>query len=218
MQEQDVIRFIGATGLPGVGKGEFVENLQAILHKMGIETYRFSLSEALRDTVRKQGLTIERPVLHRVANELRAAHGAGILATMVIDMIADRLAEVDSQTKAVVIIDGIRTPDEVLTLRHRYQSRFTLVGLVAPLNMLVSRIVARRRADESADTISHEQAIREMLIKESGEGEPAHGHSIARCIEMADWRIQNIGTLNDLVVKTEDFIKQAVLISDNSIG
>lgn len=210
MEERNVLRFVGVTGLPGVGKGEFIARLQAVLQEKGISAYHYSLSDVLRAYVRQQGLAVERPVLHRIANELREKHGSGVLATMVAETIAERLRTLDNQAKVAVIIDSIRTPDEIVTLRERYLSKFVMVGLEAPIDTLVTRIIVRRRFDEAADVLAQETAVREMLLKESGQGEPAHGHSIAKCIEMADWRIQNTGSLDELSAKIEDFVSKAL--------
>lgn len=210
MEERNVLRFVGVTGLPGAGKGEFVARLQAVLYEAGITAYHFSLSDVLRAYLRKQGLPVERPTLHRVANELRAEHGAGVLAAMVGDLIAEQIKPVKQDAKVVVIIDSIRTPDEIRTLRERYKDRFVMVGLEAPIEVLVTRIIKRRRSDESADVLAQEASVREMLLKESGQGEPEHGHSILKCIEMADWRIQNAGSLDDLSSQIEDFASKVL--------
>jgi dephospho-CoA kinase len=210
MEERNVLRFVGVTGLPGAGKGEFVARLQAVLYEAGITAYHFSLSDVLRAYLRKQGLPVERPTLHRVANELRAEHGAGVLAAMVADLIAEQIKPVKQDAKVVVIIDSIRTPDEIRTLRERYKDRFVMVGLEAPIEVLVTRIIERRRSDESADVLAQEASVREMLLKESGQGEPEHGHSILKCIEMADWRIQNTGSLDDLSSQIEDFASKVL--------
>lgn len=210
MEERNVLRFVGVTGLPGAGKGEFVARLQAVLYEAGITAYHFSLSDVLRAYLRKQGLPVERPTLHRVANELRAEHGAGVLAAMVADLIAEQIKPVKQDAKVVVIIDSIRTPDEIRTLRARYKDRFVMVGLEAPIEVLVTRIIERRRSDESADVLAQEASVREMLLKESGQGEPEHGHSILKCIEMADWRIQNTGSLDDLSSQIEDFASKVL--------
>jgi dephospho-CoA kinase len=210
MQERNVLRFVGVTGLPGVGKGEFIARLQAVLQEKGITVYRYSLSDVLRAQVRKDRLPIERPVLHRIANELREKQGAGVLATMVADTIAETLRPLEKELKVAVIIDSIRTPEEITTLRERYHGKFVMIGLEAPIDILVTRIIERRRFDESADMLAQEAAVREMLLKESGQGEPVYGHSIAKCIEMADWRIQNTGSLDDLSTKIEDFVSKTL--------
>lgn len=206
MNERNVLRFVGVTGLPGAGKGEFVARLQAVLQAKSITAYHFSLSDVLRTQARRRELPIERPVLHQIANELRQKHGAGILAAMTAEMIAEHIKPLEEESKVAVIIDAIRTPDEITTLRQRYGEKFVMVGIEAPDEMLVTRIITRRRFDESADVLAQENSVREMLLKESGQGEPAHGHGIAKCIEMSDWRIQNTGSLDDLTVKIEGFV------------
>jgi dephospho-CoA kinase len=212
MEERNVLRFVGVTGLPGVGKGEFVTRLQAVLKEKGITAYHFSLSDVLRTQARKDGLPIERPVLHRIANELREKHGAGVLSAKLAEMIGETLRTLDEDAKVVIIIDAIRAPDEITTLRERYGDKFVMVGLEAPIDTLVTRIIERRRFDESADMLADGASVREMLVKESGEGEPAYGHGILKCIAMADWRIENTGSLDDLSTKIEDFINSALSV------
>lgn len=211
MNERDVIRFVGVTGLPGAGKGEFAVSVQRALKAAGLDALHFSLSEALRDYVRQRNLPVERPVLREVANELREAHGPGILAQLVIQSIAAKLPMFDADARAVIMIDGIRNPKEVEALRQHYGEKFLLVALDAPEDVLVERIVTRQRADEAANVLASEEAIRRLLAQEAGHGEPEHGHSIAACMAMADWYIDNVGSLEDLVAKTQDFVMRKVL-------
>lgn len=209
MNQQDVMRFVGVTGLPGAGKGAFIDMLRPRLAEKGVETRYYSLSDELRAEARRRGRPVERPVLRRIANQLRRDEGAGILSSMVVHKLRRELAEL-AATRLVVIIDAIRNPEEVSTLRRELDNGFILVAVEAPLEKLLERIAARARFDELDEVVERKEAARHMILGEAGKNEPAYGHNIARCVEMADRRVDNSGTLDHLAEQTEDFINQSI--------
>lgn len=214
MERDDVIRFVGVTGLPGAGKGAFVDLLRPLLAEKGIETRYYSLSDELRAEARRRDLPVERPVLRSIANELRLEHGSGVLSMLVTRKIrADlRGQELSPRAVLVVIVDAIRNPEEVRVLRRELEPNFTLVGVEAPLEILVNRIASRARFDEPDEFVQKKEAARKMILGESGRDEPAHGHNIAECVAEADWRVDNSGTLCDLATETRRFIEAAILV------
>lgn len=212
MERDDVIRFVGVTGLPGAGKGAFVDLLRPLLAEKGIATRYYSLSNELRAEARRRDLPVERPVLRAIANELRLEHGAGVLSTLVTRKINEELQKLSPRATLVVIIDAIRNPEEVHVLRRELASKFTLVGVEAPLEILVNRIASRARFDEPEEFVQKKEAARKMILGESGRDEPAHGHNIAVCVAEADWRVDNSGTLRDLANETRRFIEAAILV------
>lgn len=214
MERDDVIRFVGVTGLPGAGKGAFVDLLRPLLAEKGIATRYYSLSDELRAEARRRDLPVERPVLRSIANELRLEHGAGVLSMLVTRKIRKDLREQELSPRAalVVIVDAIRNPEEVHVLRRELEPNFTLVGVEAPLEILVNRIASRARFDEPDEFVQQKEAARKMILGESGRDEPAHGHNIADCVAEADWRVDNSGTLRDLATETRRFIEAAILV------
>jgi hypothetical protein len=72
--------------------------------------------------------------------------------------------------------------------------------------VLVSRIAERARYDEPAEFVRQKEAARRMILGEAGTDEPAHGHNIQRCIDMADWTIDNSASLASLSQQTEAFV------------
>lgn len=207
MEQDDVLRFIGVTGLPGAGKGAFIDLLKPRLGARGIETWCYSLSDVLRGEARSRGLTVERPVLRRIANELRREQGSGVLSLMVVRQVRRELAEVAPGTPLVVIVDAIRNPEEVSALRQALGEKFVLVAVEAPLELLVERIAARARYDEPDEFVGRKEAARQMILGESGQDEPAHGHNIARCVAMADWRVDNSHSIEELAVQIDNLIE-----------
>ncbi len=122
---------IGLTGKNGSGKTAVSEYLIS----RGFEYH--SLSDAIREEIRKRGLQITREVLIDVGNELREKFGPGILAERI-------LPNLESDQNYV--IDSIRNPQEVDVLRSR--SDFTLLALEAEQATRFER--SRRRGRENA--------------------------------------------------------------------
>jgi len=208
LEQDDVLRFIGVTGLPGAGKGAFIDLLKPRLGGRGIETRCYSLSDVLRGEARSRGLTVERPVLRRIANELRREQGSGVLSLMVVRQVRRELADVAPGTPLVVIVDAIRNPEEVSALRQALGEKFVLVAVEAPLELLVERIAARARYDEPDEFVGRKEAARQMILGESGKDEPAHGHNIARCVAMADWRVDNSQSIDELAAQIDNLIEE----------
>lgn len=207
------VRFVGVTGLPGAGKGAFIDVLRPLLAQQGVPTRYYSLSDELRAEARRRGQPVERPILRAIANELRLEQGGGVLSLMVTRKIREELKMLRGVENLVVIIDAIRNPEEVHVLRRELHPYFTLVGVEAPLEVLVNRIALRARFDEPDEFVQQKEAARKMILGESGEGEPAHGHNIAKCVAIADWRVDNSGTLLELTAATRRFIEDFILVS-----
>lgn len=210
MKQEKVLRFVGVTGLPGAGKGAFIDLLRPLLAERGIETRYYSLSDQLREEARRRELPVERPVLRAIANQLRQEHGSGVLSLMVVRQMRQDLSALPAGTPLVVIVDSIRNPEEVRALRGELGGQFVLVAVEAPLEVLVQRLASRARYDEPEEIVKRKEAARQMILGESGEGEPAHGHNIAGCVAMADWRVDNSDSLAILGEGIQEFIREMV--------
>lgn len=167
---------IGLTGRNAAGKGE----VAAYLTSRGFEYH--SLSDEIRDEIRRRGLEITREVLIEVGNELRGRHGHGVLA----ERILQRL-EPDRH----YVVDSIRNPSEVEVLRRRKE--FLLLAVQAEQAVRYER--SRRRGREGAATTLEEFAREEE--KELDSSDPANQQLLAT-ERLADFAIRNDGTIEDL--------------------
>jgi dephospho-CoA kinase len=175
------VRLIGLTGTNGAGKGE----VAAYLIKKGYAY--FSLSDIIREELEKKEQEITRDNLIKLGNELREKFGADILARRVMEKI-----------KGKAVIDSIRNPKEIECLRK--QKDFILLGIDAPVKLRYGRVKKRGR-NESAST------LREFIQKEREEMEGSeHGQQLLKCLQMADFRIINNGSLESLYQKLEEFL------------
>jgi len=174
-------RLIGLTGTNCAGKGE----IAAYFEKKGY-TY-FSLSDLIREELRKIGKEETRNNLIKMGNELREKGGHDILARLVMKKVKDKS-----------VIDSIRNPREVEYLRA--QKDFILLAVDAPVDLRYERAQQRGRA-ESASTLE------EFIKKEAEEmTDRVQGQQLHNCMKMADFLVINDGSLKDLHRKLEELL------------
>ncbi len=181
-------QYIGLTGYMGSGKGEIVK----ILQKRGFKYV--SLSDMVREEATNCGLEHTRENLQNMGNELREKGGAGALGKKVCETI---IKDADSKW----VIDGIRNPGEAEEIRKLDDCQ--IVGVSASPETLVQRVLDRNRGG----AVLKREAILERLEREKGTGEPPEGQQVKKCLEDVDFFILNEGTLEDLEVKFEHFLK-----------
>jgi dephospho-CoA kinase len=165
---------IGLTGTLAAGKGEFC----SYMAEKGFVVY--SLSDIIREELRKKGIEITRESLQDTGNELRTKHGPSVLARMTITKLEKRKD---------YVIDSIRNPEEVKALREL--PAFQLFFIDAPIKLRYERIVGRKReGDEKVSfKVFEEQEKRELLSRN-----PASQQLLA-CKKMADKKIRNDSSL-----------------------
>ncbi len=174
-------RLIGLTGTNGSGKGE----VASFFVKEGYAY--FSLSDIIRDELRNQAQDITRDNLIKMGNTMRKRFSADILAQKIM-----------KKVKGKAVIDSIRNPKEVEYLRK--QDGFLLLSIDAPPEIRYERIKKRGR-EESVLTFQEFMAkeAEEMSTKETSQ-------QLEVCMKMADFMIQNNGTLHELHEKLEKFL------------
>lgn len=174
-------RLIGLTGTNGSGKGE----VASFFVKKGYAYH--SLSDIIREELRKQGQKITRDNLIRMGNLMREQFSADILARRVM-----------KKVKGHAVIDSIRSPKEIEYLKK--QGGFILISVDAPPETRYERVRKRGR-EESAST------LQEFMAKEAEEMTTQEkGQQLLACMKMADYTIQNDGTLQELHKKLEEFL------------
>lgn len=118
---------IGLTGKLAAGKGEIAK----ILESSGFSYH--SLSDVIREELKKEGIEASRENMIRKGNELREKYGASVLAIKIKELFKD-----DDN-----IIDSVRNPFEVNELRKL--ENFHLLGVDAPVELRFKRLKARAR-------------------------------------------------------------------------
>lgn len=178
---------VGITGTNGSGKGTVVEYL-----KQKKNFLHFSARAFLVEEIKKRKIEENRDNMVLVANELREKYGSSY--------IIDELFKKAKKTAKNCVIESIRTIGEVNSLREK--GNFVLLAVDAKAEKRYERIKIR---GSSTDMISFEKFLddekREMSCGDINK------QNIKKCIEMADFKINNDETVEGLNKKIEEFIK-----------
>jgi len=181
---------IGITGTLGAGKGTVVEYLTRVKGFV-----HFSVRKYIAGKLTLRNLPVNRDTLTTMANKLRAEHGPAF--------IIEELYKEAAALRCNCIIESIRTPGEIATLRK--QPCFFLLAVDAEPGIRYDRIRSR---NSETDNVSYETFMsneqREMYATD-----PNH-QNLSECIRQADFVIFNNGDLAQLHALTEDYLSQAI--------
>src|SRR5215831_16949810 len=166
---------IGLTGRNASGKGEVAKYLEKK------SFYYCSLSDVIRDEIRRRGHELTRESMIATGNELRQRFGAGVLAHRILEKI-----EEDKH----YIVDSIRNPAEVEALRTT--KNFKLLRVTAPIEVRFQRLQNRAR---EGDPTSFER-FKELEQREM-EGDE-NSQNLLKVEAMADEELINEGSFEAL--------------------
>ncbi|RMF54996.1 hypothetical protein D6745_03620 [Candidatus Woesearchaeota archaeon] len=155
---------IGITGFLGAGKDTVAEYL------MSLGFHHISLSDMIRDELRKKGLSLSRENQQKMGNSLREKYGSAILA--------QRALKKMSWDKNWVVT-SIRTPAEVETLKQT--EKFVLIFVDAPIRVRWERIKARRKEGDP-HSFSEFKTLEERELR--GKGSEQQLIAVRECAEI----------------------------------
>lgn len=168
---------IGVTGTLGSGKGTVVEFLKqkGFIH--------FSVRDFLVEEIQRRGLEINRDNMLIVANDLREKYSPSY--------IAEKLYEKAKNETKNCVIESLRSIGEVEALKNK--GTFYLIGINADIKTRYERIKQRRSV---SDNVTFEEFVEDEKLETTSQ-DPAKSN-VLRCIELADFKLKNDGTLEDL--------------------
>jgi dephospho-CoA kinase len=179
---------IGITGTLGAGKGTIVDYL---LKEKGF--LHFSVRAFIAEEIASRGMTVNRDSMVIVANDLRKNNSPSY--------ITDCLYEKALITGKNSIIESIRTPGEVYSLREK--GRFYLLAIDADPKVRYERISLRK---SETDHISFETFL-ENEKREMDSTDP-NAQNIKKCMDLADFKLWNNGTMEQLNLQVEEVLEE----------
>ena len=178
---------IGVSGRNGAGKGAVVEFLAER------SFYVFSLSDVVREELRRQGVEETRDRMIEAGRGLRTRGGAGALAEGLIPrLLPDRNYAIDS----------IRHPAEVEALR-RFSPEFRLVWVEANEVCRLDRIRARGRPGDPTEI----EDLRALEARELASPDVA-GQQLLAVQEIADFIVQNDAGFEELYAAIREVFRE----------
>lgn len=171
---------IGITGTLAAGKGEVVEFLKQKNFQ------HFSVREFLTQEINERGLEINRDNMALVANQLREMHSPSY--------IVEKLYEKAKNENMDCIIESLRAIGEINVLKE--QEGFVLLAVDA--NQGIRYVRSQSRKSET-DKVSFEK-FKKDEEKEMFSMDP-NKQNLSECIKLADFKIENNGTLEELKYK-----------------
>ena len=178
---------IGLTGRNASGKG----TVASLLMKRSFSYH--SLSDTLRTKLAEKGIEESRDNLIAIGNKLREEGGPGVLAAMMREKIV---------TPSDHVVDSIRNPYEVSSLRRKYDNHsFCLIAVDAKPEVRYERLSERNR---KGDSRTWEQFLEQEKLEESSDN--PNKQQLFATINEADYVLDNSGNLEYLENNLQNII------------
>lgn len=163
------------TGMPGAGKSTIAEGLQSNGYEI------INMGNAVREEAKNRNLESTRENLGKLMLELREKNGPGAIAELV-------KSQIESSTSNVILIDGVRSNDEIQVLRKF--GTVKLLAVHASTDIRFDFLQKRGRSDDP-QTKEHfeERDNREM------------GVGISNSIALSDYAISNVDLTKDELIQ-----------------
>ena len=162
--------------MPGAGKSTIADGLKPKGYDI------INMGNAVREEVKKRNLEPTRDNLGKLMLELREKNGPGAIAELV-------KSQIESSTAKVILIDGLRSNDEIQVLRKF--GNVKLLAIHASTDTRFNFLQKRGRSDDP-QTKDH---FEERDNRELGVG-------ISNPIALSDYAISNIGLTKDKLIET----------------
>jgi dephospho-CoA kinase len=161
--------------MPGAGKSTIADGLESKGYDI------INMGNAVRDEAKKRNLESTRDNLGKLMLELREKNGPGAIVELV-------KPQIESSTSDVILIDGVRSNDEIKVLR-----KFGTVKLLAIHASTDTRFNFLQKRGRTDDPQTKEH-FEERDNRELGVG-------ISNSIALSDYAISNVGLTKDELIE-----------------
>lgn len=182
-----VRKVIGVVGPIASGKGTVAK----ILEEKGYKFY--SLSNILKDEIRRRGLEVSRYTCNMVSNDMRLSQGADVLARKTVEII-------EEQSPELAVVDAIRNPLEIELLKQQFN--IYIIGVVTDQKRRFDLFISREKLSD-VRTWEQFKDLDDREMEQEGE----YKQQIKACLEFADVVIENNGTIDELRRQVEEIVK-----------
>lgn len=176
---------IGIAGMPGSGK----DTVKNIISKYGFPI--IVMGDEVRAEAKRRNIEPTPENLGKLMLQIRAEEGLDAVAKRCMRKIRDLDA-------SVIVINGLRSPDEVEFFRREFES-FKVIAIHASPKTRFKRLLKRGRSDDPKDWETFITRDRRELSVGLGE-----------VIAMADYMIVNEGTLERLEREVNKVIERVI--------
>ena len=188
------MKLIGITGTFGSGKGVVVEIL-----KKKLDLIYVSARELIIEVAKNEGVIIKDRDDLREYTDGRNKRGKSLT-----EDVDERYNTKENENK-LVVFESIRRVKEVEELRNLFGKDFLFVSVDTPIQLRYDRIKAR---GSMTDGVSFEEFKKQEELENISDDHSKM--NLYKCGEMADVKILNNGTLEDLEREIEDKIIQKI--------
>jgi len=142
---------VALAGMPGSGKSLVVDTAR----KSGYDAVL--MGDVVREEAKKRGVEPDAENIGKIMLELRQTEGKAVIARRCVPKVV-------STTRQKVIVDGIRSLDEIEELKRHF-SKLVLMAVHASPETRFTRLFHRRRSDDAADwKVFHKRDTRELSV------------------------------------------------------
>jgi len=142
---------IGVTGMPGAGK----DVVREVFRELGFPIV--TMGDEVRAEAERKGLPPTPENLGKTMLKLRAEEGQGVLAKRC-------LPKIEALTSKIVVVDGIRSLDEVAEYKKEHPD-LKIIAVHASPETRFERLVRRNRSDDPEDwKVFNERDQRELSV------------------------------------------------------
>lgn len=180
------MKVVGLVGSLASGKGTVAEFFASKGYLV------FPVSGPIKQEVIRRDLEITRKNMQDVGNEMRQKYGLDYWAR-------ELVKEIETGKMDKIVIDGLRSPGEVEFFKDFYHAY--ILGIDAPTEKRLTLVLSRKKEGDPKTRDEFEK----WEQRDRGIGEESFGQQVDKCLALADSVIENTGTLEELLQKTEKF-------------
>lgn len=173
------------TGMPGSGKSRIVHEFE----RRGFPSV--SMGDIVREETAKRGLELTKENVAKVSIRLRQELGQNAVAKLTVEKVKELLKGSD-----LVVIDGVRSLDEVGTFRSAFpEEEIIIIAVHTPPKQRFERLKARGRHDDPKTWEDFEERDWKELR-----------FGIGNVIAMADYMLVNDGSREEYEEKVKRLV------------